>query len=87
MKYDHKVKFGGVLYPAGDDVPNDIKVEQEETFAGENIEFEGIATMYSHEDLSAMTVKEIKKLAEDKGILITKVIKDDVINEFLSQQV
>ena len=34
-----------------------------------------------------MTVKEIKKLAEDKGVLITKVIKDEVINEFLSQQI
>lgn len=40
----------------------------------------------SYEDLSAMTVKQIKELAEQKGFAITKIIKDDVIAEFLDKQ-
>ena len=33
MKYDHKVKFGGVLYLAEEEVPNDEKEEQIMPFA------------------------------------------------------
>ena len=33
-----------------------------------------------------MTVKQIKELAEQKGFAITKIIKDDVIAEFLEKQ-
>lgn len=86
MKYDHKVKFDGVLYSAGEDVPNDKK-EEEILVSDEDIVFENTETKYTFDDLSVMKVKDIKKLAEDKGISITKVIKDDVINEFLSKQV
>ena len=42
--------------------------------------------IYSESDLSAMTVVQIKALASDLGYSITKVIKADVIKEFLSQQ-
>lgn len=83
MKYDHKVKFGGVLYSAGEDVPNDVKVGTE-NFSNMDITED---TKYTREILGTMTVKDIKKLAEGKGISITKTIKEDVISEFLSQQI
>ena len=41
---------------------------------------------YSESDLSEMTVAQIKALASDLGYSITKVIKADVIREFLAQQ-
>lgn len=87
MKYDHKVKFGGGLYLAEEEVPNDEKEEQIMPFDDTDIAFEGSDEKYTYEDLSAMTVKDIRKLAEDNGIMITKVIKDEVIGEFLSQQI
>ena len=42
--------------------------------------------IYTQEELQAMTVKDIKAIAEANGYSITKVIKADVIAEFLSQQ-
>lgn len=41
---------------------------------------------YSESDLSAMTVAQIKILASDLGYSVTKVIKADIIKEFLLQQ-
>lgn len=42
--------------------------------------------VFSYEELSSMTVKQIKEIAEEKGYTISKIIKEDVISEFLSQQ-
>lgn len=85
MIYDHIVKFSGRYYAAGENVPDDEEAKIPSSGTDNmNRDFHG---SYTYEDLNSMTVKEIKKLAEEKGILITKVIKDDVINEFLSQQV
>lgn len=44
------------------------------------------SVVYSESDLSEMTVAQIKALASDLGYSITKVIKADVIREFLAQQ-
>lgn len=44
-------------------------------------------TVYTQEMLESMTVSKIKEIAEEKGYKITKIIKADVINEFLSQQI
>lgn len=41
---------------------------------------------YSKEELETMTVKRVKEIAAEKGCVITKVIKDEVIREFLAQQ-
>lgn len=41
---------------------------------------------FTYEQLFAMTVKQIREIADSKGYVITKIIKDDVITEFLSQQ-
>jgi len=45
-----------------------------------------MVTAYTAEDLSAMTVAQIKSLAGDLGYSITKTLKADIINEFVSQQ-
>lgn len=42
--------------------------------------------MYTAEDLSGMTVSQIKSLADSLGYSITKTLKADIIEDFLSQQ-
>lgn len=41
---------------------------------------------YTQEQLEGMTVNDIKALASEKGYLITKTLKADIIEEFLQQQ-
>ena len=41
---------------------------------------------YSYDDLSSMTVKQIKSLASELGYSITSTLKNDIIQEFLTQQ-
>lgn len=41
---------------------------------------------YTEEELSAMTIAQIKALAEELGYTITKSLKADIIAEFLEQQ-
>ena len=41
---------------------------------------------YTADDLNAMTIAEIKSLAENLGYGITKTKKSDIIQEFLNQQ-
>ena len=64
------------------EVPEGNDIIQEPVEADENTE----TTKFSHEKLTSMTVKQIKELAEKNGYAITKVIKEDVIAEFLKQQ-
>lgn len=73
-KEDTKPQFEAAEISEGEDIIPDIS-EPEET-----------EEKLSYEDLSSMTVKQIKELAERKGFAITKIIKDDVIAEFLAQQ-
>lgn len=42
--------------------------------------------VYSADELNGMKVSEIKSLAEGLGYSITKLIKADIIEEFLAQQ-
>ena len=42
--------------------------------------------IYTADDLNAMTIAEIKSLAENLGYGITKTKKSDIIQEFLNQQ-
>ena len=42
--------------------------------------------VYTQEMLENMTVSKIKEIAEERGYKITKILKADVISEFLSQQ-
>lgn len=41
---------------------------------------------YTEEELNAMTIAQIKALAEELGYTITKSLKADIIAEFLEQQ-
>lgn len=93
MKYDHVVKYNGVYYDAGQDVPikNMSLTEQMEDntelpFADSDIELENFPHVYTYEELEQMTAKEMRKIAESKGFKLSKVSKDDIINEFLSKQ-
>lgn len=38
------------------------------------------------EELSAMTVAQIKSLAAERGYSITKIVRADIIDEFIAQQ-
>ena len=42
--------------------------------------------MYTAEDLSGMTIAEIRSLANDMGYSVTATKKADIIGEFLMQQ-
>ena len=42
--------------------------------------------MFTVEQLSGMTVDNIKALAAAKGYVITKTVKAEIITEFLEQQ-
>ena len=41
---------------------------------------------YSEDELTAMTISQIKELADRQGYTITKTVKADIIAEFLEQQ-
>lgn len=94
MKYDHVVKHNGIWYEAWEEVPINEPLLYEELqdevmelpFSDQEIDMDTKPHVYTYEELDPMTAKEIRKLAEDKGIRITKNIKDDIINEFLSKQ-
>lgn len=95
MRYDHVVKYNGEYYVAGEDVPikehlpDTLDTKEgfaEDEFSDNDITLETSKHIYTKEDLETMKTKDIKQLAEDMGIKITKVVKDDVINEFLSKQ-
>lgn len=73
-KEDTKPQFEAAEISEGEDIIPDISEPEE------------IEEKLSYEDLSSMTVKQIKELAEQKGFAITKIIKDDVIAEFLEKQ-
>ena len=44
------------------------------------------ARTYSEEELNAMTITQIKSLAQELGYTITKSLKAEIIAEFLQQQ-
>lgn len=94
MVFDYKVKCNGQYYSAGQEVPigeplkNNVLQDEdiELPFSDSDIDMEMESHKYTYDELEPMTAKEIRRLAEDKGIRITKTIKDDIINEFLSKQ-
>lgn len=42
--------------------------------------------LYTEEELSNMTIKQIKEVAEERGYTITKSLKAEIIAEFLEEQ-
>lgn len=92
MIYKHAVNRNGIYYNAGEDVPDDVEDKggpdlSDLPFNDTEIQMETSPHKYTYEELSGISVRKIKELAENLGFTISKVIKDDVINEFLSQQV
>lgn len=73
-KEDTKPQFEATEISEGEDIIPDISEPDE------------MEEKLSYEDLSSMTVKQIKELAEQRGFTLNKIIKDDVISEFLSKQ-
>jgi hypothetical protein len=41
---------------------------------------------YSEDELNSMTVAQIKQLAAENGYTLTKSLKADIIEEFITQQ-
>lgn len=64
------------------------EIKEPDTFndSDEVKEPEEVVVKYSKEELFSMTVKQIKEIAASLGFTINKVIKEDVIAEFLAQQ-
>lgn len=87
MKFDHVVNYNGTYYNAGEDVPMEkAAADNAPPYSDSEIQMETSPHKYSEDELYGMTVKEIKRIAEDNGISISKVLKDDVVKEFLSKQ-
>lgn len=90
MKFDHIVKYNGEYYEAGQEVPMEespaFSDEEEMPFSDEDIGFENAPHRYTEDELSGMTVKDIRRLAEDMGITLKKTAREDVVNEFLEKQ-
>ena len=84
MVYDHIVNHNGKYYAAGEYVPDDIKETPD--FRDSEITLESGPHVYTEDELREMPVREIRQIASDKGIAITKTLKDDVIREFLDKQ-
>lgn len=68
MIYNHLVKYNGVYYPAGTDVPVGVK-PVEEVKKVEEVE-EEVAEMptYSKTEINRMSTADLKDLAKEQGI-------------------
>lgn len=68
MIYNHLVKYNGVYYPAGTDVPVGVK-PVEEVKKVEEVK-EEIAEMptYSKTEINRMSTADLKELAKEQGI-------------------
>lgn len=84
MVYGYTVKKNGKYYAAGENVPDDF--EETPDFKDSEITLESGPHAYTEDELREMPVREIRQIASDKGIAITKTLKDDVIREFLEKQ-
>ena len=71
MIYDHIVKVGNTYYNAGENVPE--------------IGIKPSPVIYTDVELREMTVKEIRNLATKCGITLKKVLKEDLVQEFLKK--
>ena len=73
---------GGSLSDSSDQGGSDDE-EETATFAEADTDESGAL---SQEELEALTIKQIKAIAEDKGYTITKSVKSEIITEFLAAQ-
>ena len=94
MKFDHRVKFKGILYEIGQDVPMEEKkaVEKANTKPQEVVEIETTVEVvetkefaYTKTEINRMSTADLKKLAKENGIddgLSGAEIKKALIEKF-----
>jgi len=80
MTYGYIVKRDGVYYPAGTEVPEKSGASRSQA---DPVKPE---KKYTANELGLMTVKEIRKIAAERNMTISKIIKEDVIKEFIAKQ-
>lgn len=95
MKFNHRVKFKGVLYEVGQDVPmEEVKAENKANAKPQEVlktkveeEKEEVAEIptYSKTEINRMSTADLKKLAKENGIddsLSGAEIKKELIKKF-----
>lgn len=94
MKFDHRVKFNGILYEIGQDVPMEEKkdIGNENAKPQEVVGIEGAVEIvktkefsYTKTEINRMSTADLKKLAKENGIdesLSGAEIKKTLIEKF-----
>ena len=94
MKFDHRVKFKGILYEIGQDVPVEEKkaVEKANTKPQGVVEIETLVEVvetkefaYTKTEINRMSTADLKKLAKENGLddgLSGAEIKRALIDKF-----
>ena len=103
MKFNHRVKFNGILYEVGQDVPiEEVKAENkanikpqevvepkvEETECG--LPFVTVGAKYTKTEINRMSTSDLKELAKEQGIddeLSGADIKKALIKKFGLQEI
>lgn len=81
MKFDYQVKYNGVIYAKGEEVPME-EVATESPFIDSTDE-KSEDTKLTFEYLSELKVAELKDIAQKRGITLTATKKSDIIAEIL----
>lgn len=68
MIYKHLVKYNGVYYPAGTDVPVGVKPVEEVKKVEEVKEVVAEMPTYSKTEINRMSTADLKELAKEQGI-------------------
>ena len=68
MIYNHLVKYNGVYYPAGTDVPVGVKPVEEVKKVEEVEEVVAEMPTYSKTEINRMSTAGLKELAKEQGI-------------------
>lgn len=67
MKFNHRVKFNGILYEVGQDVPmEDKKAENKANIEQKTVMEKEVE--YTKTEINRMSTADLKKLAKSKGI-------------------
>lgn len=95
MVFDHRVKFNGILYEIGQDVPmedkkaeNKVNIKPQEVLETKVEEVkEVVAEMptYSKTEINRMSTADLKKLAKENGLdesMSGSEIKKELIKKF-----
>ena len=90
MIYNHLVKYNGVYYPAGTDVPVGVKPVEEVKKVEEIKEVVAEMPTYSKTEINRMSTADLKELAKEQGLddeLSGSDIKKALIKKFGLQEI